>query len=184
MYSDFSGKALHMLGKTMPAILLSLLLAMVSNSGHAAEREEVRKVVNLVTAVKMPFPENLTRSRARTQRVWLDLNAATVGCLRQENRRWCYEHIPPIGARAEMLRIRSEPAGGPAEGQLWHYVVDLDLDGLADVGSTTRIEGPPKAPVGNVTQFFHRANRGDKHRDEYQKMYDEGIQIALKHFGE
>jgi hypothetical protein len=33
------------------------------------------------------------------------LNGATVACLRLENRRWCYEHIGPVGARAEMLRI-------------------------------------------------------------------------------
>ncbi len=26
---------------------------------HAAEREDVRKVINLVTSVKMPYPESL-----------------------------------------------------------------------------------------------------------------------------
>ena len=84
-----------------------------------------------------------------------------------------------------MLRIRNEPAGGIQVDQLYHYVDDFDLDGMIDVGSTTRIEGPRQAPVGVVIQFFHRAtNRGDKFRAEYQKMYDDGIQIALKYLGE
>ena len=70
-------------------------------------------------------------------------------------------------------------------GQLYHYVDDFDLDGMIDVGSTTRIEEPRQAPVANVIQFFHRAtNRGEQFRSEYQKMYDEGIQIALKYLGE
>ena len=59
------------------------------------------------------------------------------------------------------------------------------MGGMIDVGSTTRIEGPRQAPVGVIIQFFHRAtNRGEQFRTEYQKMYDEGIQIALKHLGE
>lgn len=164
----------------------SLLLAAATIPAKAAEREQVRIVINLMAAVKMPFPEGLQRNRARTQRVWLDYNGmATVACLRLEERRWCYEHIPPVGARAEMLRIRNEPAGGIQVGQLYHYVDDFDLDGMIDVGSTTRIEGPRQAPVGVVIQFFHRAtNRGEQFRTEYQKMYDEGIQIALKYLGE
>ena len=167
-------------------VLASLLLAVVSAPGNAAEREQVRIVINLMAAVKMPFPENLNRNRAKTQRVWLEYNGmATVACLRHEDRRWCYEHIAPIGARAEMLRIRNEPAGGIQVDQLYHYVDDFDLDGMIDVGSTTRIEGPRQAPVGVVIQFFHRAtNRGEKFRAEYQKMYDDGIQIALKYLGE
>ena len=167
-------------------LLASLLLAVVSAPGTAAEREQVRIVINLMAGVKMPFPENLTRNRAKTQRVWLEYNGmATVACLRHEDRRWCYEHIAPIGARAEMLRIRNEPTGGIQVDQLYHYVDDFDLDGMIDVGSTTRIEGPRQAPVGVVIQFFHRAtNRGDKFRAEYQKMYDDGIQIALKYLGE
>jgi hypothetical protein len=28
--------------------------------------------------------------------------------------------------------------------------------------------------------FFHGTNRGDRFRGDYQKLYDEGIQIALK----
>jgi hypothetical protein len=167
-------------------VLASLLLAVVPTPGKAAEREQVRIVINLMAAVKMPFPENLNRNRAKTQRVWLEYNGmATVACLRHEDRRWCYEHIAPVGARAEMLRIRNEPAGGIQVDQLYHYVDDFDLDGMIDVGSTTRIEGPRQAPVGVVIQFFHRAtNRGEKFRAEYQKMYDDGIQIALKYLGE
>jgi hypothetical protein len=173
-----------MLQPAKPLLLASLLLG-VFTSANAAEREQVRIVVNLVAAMKMPFPENLPRNRAKTQRVWLELNGATIACLRLEGRRWCYEHVPPLGARAEMLRIRNEPAGGIAVDQLYHYVDDFDLDGMIDVGSTTRIESPRQAPVGAVTQFFHRAtNRGDQFRAEYQKMYDEGIQIALKYLGD
>ena len=175
-----------MLQQVRVLLLASLLLAVVPAPGIAAEREQVRIVINLMAAVKMPFPENLNRNRAKTQRVWLEYNGmATVACLRHEDRRWCYEHIAPVGARAEMLRIRNEPAGGIQVDQLYHYVDDFDLDGMIDVGSTTRIEGPRQAPVGVVIQFFHRAtNRGEKFRAEYQKVYDDGIQIALKYLGE
>lgn len=178
-----------MFAKGTSAILASLLIGMTWTPLQAAEREQVRIVVNLVSAAKMPYPENLPRSRAKTQRVWLDQNGFNAACLRHEDRRWCYEHIPPVGARAEMLRIRSEPAAGIVVGQLYHYVVDYDLDGMLDVGSTTkietvRIEGRD-IPIGNVIQFFHRAtNRGDKFRTDYQKMYDDGIQLALKYLGE
>ena len=57
-----------------------------------------------------------------------------------EDRRWCYEHIPPTGNRAEMLRIRNEPSRGVYIDALFYYMVDYDLDGLIDVGSTTQIE--------------------------------------------
>jgi hypothetical protein len=174
-----------MLLKTGPLVLASLLLGAALTTANAAEREQVRIVVNLIAAVKMPYPEGLSRNRAKTQRVWLDLNGATTACLRFDDRRWCYEHIPPVGARAEMVRIRNEPAGGVSVGQLYHYVDDYDLDGMIDVGSTTRIEGPPRAPIAAVTQFFLRStNRGEQHRSDYQKMYDEGIEIALKYLGE
>ena len=166
-------------------LLLAGLLLAVLTPASAAEREDVRKVINLVTSVKMPFPENLTRNRAKTERVWLDRDGATTGCIRLEDRRWCYEHIPPIGNRAEMLRIRNEPTRGIYIGALYYYVADYDLDGLIDVGSTTQIEGEPRAPIGHITEFFSRATqRGDQFRDKFQKMYDEGIQIALKYFGE
>jgi len=152
----------------------------------AAEREQVRAVINLIAAVKMPFPEKLRNNLSRTELVVLDTNAATIACLRLDDKqRWCYEHIAAVGARAEMLRIRSEPIAGIVPGQAFHYAVDFDLDGQADLGSTTKIEGPPHAPVGMVAQFFHRgAGRGDQFRAEYQKLFDEGIQIALKHLGE
>jgi len=153
---------------------------------NAAEREQVRAVINLISAVKMPFPEKLRNNLSRTEWVQLDTNGATLACTRLDDKqRWCYEHIAAVGARAEMLRIRSEPVAGIVPNQAFHYVVDYDLDGLADVGSTTKIEGQPHAPVGVVAQFFHRGtSRGDQFRGEYQKLYDEGIQIALKHLGE
>ena len=58
-------------------------------------------------------------------------------------------------------------------------------DGLADVGSTTRMDPPAHAPVATIIQFFQRGTgRGDEFRDQYQKLYDEGIQVALKYLGE
>jgi len=153
---------------------------------NAAEREQVRAVINLISAVKMPFPEKLRSNLSRTEWVQLDTNEATVACMRlDEKQRWCFEHMAAVGARAEMFRIRLEPVAGIVPNQAYHFVVDYDLDGLADVGSTTKIEGQPHAPVGVVAQFFHRGTgRGDQFRGEYQKLFDEGIQIALKHLGE
>jgi hypothetical protein len=153
---------------------------------NAAEREQVRAVINLIAAVKMPYPEHLERNVARTQYVRLDDHGETVACLRPDEKvRWCYEHIPAQGARAEMLRVRNEPVEGIQVGQLFHYAVDYDLDGLADVGSTTRMEPPAHAPVATIIQFFQRGTgRGDEFRDQYQKLYDEGIQVALKYLGE
>jgi len=178
-----------MLEKSKGVVLASLLLGIAIAPVHAAEREDVRKVINLVTSVKMPFPESLSRNRAKTERVWLERLGATTGCIRLEDRRWCYEHIPPEGNRAEMLRIRNEPSRGVHIGALYYYIVDYDLDGLIDLGSTTRIEPldnrRPATPIANVIQFYHRSTkRGEQHASEYQKMYDEGIQIALKYFGE
>ncbi len=174
--------------KFTPLLLVSLLLAAAYTSVHAAEREDVRKVVNLLTSVKMPYPEGLARNRAKTERVWLDRDGTTTGCIKLEERRWCYEHIPLQGARAEMLRIRNEPSAGVFIGAMYYYIVDFDLDGLADVGSTTRIEAldrQPHSPIANVIQFFHRSTkRGEPAQADYQKMYDEGLQIALKYFGE
>ena len=167
-------------------LLACLLLAAEFTSVRAAEREQVRIVINLVAGVKMPFPENLRNNLARTERVRLDTNGATIACLRLDDKiRWCYEHIAPVGARAEMLRIRNEPVPGLLVGQLYHYVDDFDLDGSIDIGSTTQLEGEPHAPVGKVTQFFYRAaGRGDQFRADYQKLYDDGIQVALKYLGE
>ena len=166
-------------------ILAGLLLSALLTPASAAEREDVRKAINLVTSVKMPFPEHLTRNRAKTERVWLEREGATTGCIRLDDRRWCYEHIPPMGNRAEMLRIRNEPSRGVYVGALYYYVVDYDLDGLIDVGSTTQIEGPERQPITHVTEFYSRSTkRGEQFQPNFQKMYDDGIQIALKYFGE
>ena len=181
-------RGFHMLRRAHALLLAGLILSLSSASGTAAEREDVRKAINLVTSVKMPFPENLSRNRAKTERVWLDREGATTGCIRLEERRWCYEHIPPLGNRAEMLRIRNEPARGVYIDALYYYLVDYDLDGLIDVGSTTRIEAlerQERTPIAHVIEFFSRSTkRGDQYRENFQKMYDEGIQIALKYFGE
>jgi hypothetical protein len=168
------------------AVTTALIGAFALPPAGAAEREQVRAVINLIAAVKMPFPEKLRNNLSRTELVVLDTNAATTACLRLDDKmRWCYEHIAAVGARAEMLRIRAEPAAGIVPGQAFQYAVDFDLDGQADLGSTTKIEGEPHAPVGKVAQFFHRGTgRGDQFRTDFQKLFDEGIQIALKHLGE
>jgi hypothetical protein len=177
-----------MLEKSTLLVLAVMLPSMSCAPASAAEREDVRKVVNLITAVKMPYPESLTRSRAKTERVWLERGGTTTGCIRLEDRRWCYEYIPPEGNRTEMLRIRNEPSRGVYIGALYYYMVDFDLDGLTDVGSTTRIDAldrPGRTPIADVIQFFHRSTkRGAQSEAEYQKMYDEGIQVAVKYFGE
>jgi hypothetical protein len=49
-------------------VLAGLLLGALLAPASAAEREDVRKVINLVTSVKMPFPEHLTWNRAKTER--------------------------------------------------------------------------------------------------------------------
>jgi hypothetical protein len=177
-----------MVQKIKPLMLASLLLGAAFAPAYAAEREDVRKVINLVTAVKMPYPEGLARNRAKTEHVWLEHDGATTGCITVEDRRWCYEHIAPKGNRAEMLRIRNEPSDGVQIGALYYYIVDFDLDGLIDAGSTTKIEAleeNKRVPIAHVIAFFHRSTmRGEDHTAEYQKMYDEGIQTALKYFGE
>src|SRR5713101_2926930 len=176
---------MHQTIKALTFGTVRVVIAVLSPA-QAAEREQVRMVINLVSGVKMPFPENLRNNLARTQRVQLDTNGATVACLRLDDKiRWCYEHIAPVGARAEMLRIRNEPVAGLLVGQLYHYVDDFDLDGTIDIGSTTTLEGEPYAPVGRISQFFYRAaSRGDQFRGDFQALYDEGIQVALKYLGE
>ena len=177
-----------MLQKPACLTLAILLSGVACIPVSAAEREDVRKVINLVTSVKMPYPESLTRNKAKTERVWLERGGTTTGCIRLDDRRWCYEYIPPEGNRAEMLRIRNEPSRGVYIGAFYYYIVDFDLDGLVDVGSTTRIDAldrPPRTPIANVIQFFHRSTkRGEQSQPEYLKMYDDGIGIALKYFGE
>ena len=124
------------------ALATAAVLTSTLTSARAAEREQVRMVINLIAGVKMPFPENLRNNVSRTERVQLDTNGATIACLRLDDKiRWCYEHIAPVGARAEMLRIRNEPVPGLLVGQLYHYVDDFDLDGSIDIGSTTKLEG-------------------------------------------
>ena len=164
----------------------ALLIGAGLTSVNAAEREQVRMVINLISGVKMPNPENLRNIVAHTERVELNTNTATVACLRLDDKiRWCYEHIAPIGNRAEMLRIRKEPVPGLLPGQTYQYVDDIDLDGSIDIGSTTVLEGEPYAPIGKISQFFYRAaNRGDQFRGDFQALYDEGIQVALKYLGE
>jgi hypothetical protein len=175
--------------KSVLLLLAVLLQGMSCPPAPAAEREDVRKVINLVTSVKMPYPENLTRNRAKTERVWLEQGGGTTtGCIGLEDRRWCYEHIPPAGNRLEMLRVRNEPLRGVEIGALYYYLDDYGLDGLVEVGSTTEIESLDRqhhTPIARVTAFFHRdTRRGQQYQPDYQKMYDEGIQIALKYFGQ
>jgi hypothetical protein len=175
-----------MLQPIKPLILASLLLGVALTPASAAEREDVRKAINLITSVKMPYPESLSRNRAKTERVWLEREGATIGCITLEDRLWCYDHIAPKGNRAEMLRIRNEPSRGLYIGALYYYVVDYDLDGSIDVGSTTQIEAIERhEPIAHVIEFFSRSTkRGEQFQANFQKMYDEGIQIALKYFGE
>jgi len=177
-----------MLQPIIPLIIASLLIGLACAPANAAEREDVRKVVNLFTSVKMPYPESLTRNRAKTERVWLEREGATTGCIRLEDRRWCYEHIRPQGNRAEMLRIRNEPARGVFIGALFYYMVDYDPDANIGGASTKKMEAvdrPPRTPIAHVTEFFSRSTRrGDQFNANFQRMYDEGIQIALRHFGE
>src|SRR5215471_20302780 len=112
--------------KTFVLILLTTMSTLTS-SAAAAEREQVRMVINLIAGVKMPFPENLRNNVARTERVQLDTNGSTLACLRLDDKvRWCYEHMAPVGARAEMLRIRNEPVTGLLVGNLYHYGDDFD----------------------------------------------------------
>jgi hypothetical protein len=168
------------------AFAAAVLIGLAAVPVKGAEREQVRAVINLIASVKMPYPERFERNTAHTEFVQLDAHGVTAACLRLDDKvRWCYEHIPAQGSRAEMLRIRNEPVDGIKAGQLFQYVVDYDLDGLVDVGSTTRMDPPAHAPVAVVAQFFQRgAGRGDQFRADYQKLYDEGIQIALKYLGE
>src|SRR5262245_65693858 len=95
---------------TTLALATALIGGVALAPAGAAEREQVRAVINLIAAVKMPFPEKLRNNLSRTELVVLDTNASTTACLRLDDKlRWCYEHIAAVGARAEMLRRRSEP---------------------------------------------------------------------------
>ena len=60
------------------------------------------------------LPTQCAGTPRRTERVRLDSTTATIACVRVDDKqRWCFEHLPPLGARAEMLRVRNEPADGP-----------------------------------------------------------------------
>lgn len=168
------------------AIAAALATAAVLTPAEAAEREQVRAVINLIASIKMPNPERFERNTAHTEYVKLSEDGATTACMRADDKtRWCYDHIPAQNSRAEMLRIRLEPVEGIQVGQTYQYVVDYDLDGLADVGSTTRLDQPAHAPVASVAQFFLRgAGRGDQFRADFQKLLDDGIQVALRQLGE
>ena len=48
-----------MFQKSKCVVLAGVLLGIATAPLNAAEREDVRKVINLVTSVKMPYPENL-----------------------------------------------------------------------------------------------------------------------------
>lgn len=168
------------------ALACASICLSTSSPAQAAEREQVRAVINLIASLKKPYPERYERSVARTEYVRVNELGETVACLRlDDNVRWCYDHVPPHGARAEMLRVRKEPVDGASPGSLFYFTVDYDLDGLADVGSTTRMDPPPHAPVAVVAEFFLRGTgRGEQFRTEFQKLYDDGIQVALKTLGE
>jgi hypothetical protein len=67
-----------------------------------------------------------------------------------------------------MLRIRNEPSRGVDIGAFYYYMVDFDLDGLVDVGCTTRIEAlerAPRATIPSVIKFCRRRRkRGEQSR--------------------
>src|SRR5215469_10751033 len=130
IYSDPEARMKNVLGliaaglalMQQKAKIIALASAVLSGFAftpvNAAEREQVRAVVNLIAATKMPYPERFERNVARTEYVRLDGGGETIACLRIDDKvRWCYEHIPAQGARTEMLRIRNEPVAGIEVGQ-------------------------------------------------------------------
>ena len=97
-------------------------------------------------------------------------HGTTAGCIRIEERRWCYEHIAPEGNRAEMLRIRNEPSRGVYIGALFHYLADYDLDGLIDSARRRRSTRwttagrPRRLRGGQVLPPQHQAGRKFRRR--------------------
>jgi hypothetical protein len=172
--------------KIIAGVTGAVLAIAAIGPANAAEREQVRAVINLISTIKMPYPEGHGRNLAHTEYVRLGPIGEIVACLRADDKvRWCFEHIPPLGSRVEALRIRNEPADGISAGQTYTYIADYDLDGQVDLGSTTRLDPPPHAPAALVPQFYHRgANRGDSFRSDYQRLFDEGVQVALQRLGE
>ena len=64
---------------------------------------------------------------------------------------------------------------------LMNDIPDEPLQG----GAIDALDRPPHTPIANVIQFYNRSTkRAEQSLPEYQKMYDEGIQVALKYFGE
>ena len=70
----------------MIALASAVLSGLTFTSAIAAEREQVRAVINLIAAVKMPFPEGFERDVARTEYVRLDGRSETVACLRVDDK--------------------------------------------------------------------------------------------------
>jgi hypothetical protein len=70
---SFTGRAARMVWRAQSVFLVGLVLCISCAGAQSAEREDVRKAINLVTSVKMPFPENLPRNRAKIcgRRMWL-----------------------------------------------------------------------------------------------------------------
>ena len=57
--------SLHMAFGQGANALASSLLGMAVSPVLAAEREQVRMVINLISGVKMPYPENLRNNQLR-----------------------------------------------------------------------------------------------------------------------
>ena len=63
----------------MPQTIINFVLVIAVSCGFAiapvkaAEREQVRAVINLIAAVKMPYPEKLESNLSRTEWVRLEL---------------------------------------------------------------------------------------------------------------
>jgi hypothetical protein len=108
---------------------LTFLACAWAMPAHAAEREQLRMVINPVAAAKMPFPRNFRNNVARTEHVQLDSNGATTARLRWMLSRGGAATTLHPSARADMLRISI----GLQVGQTYHYVDDYGLDGAGDV---------------------------------------------------
>ena len=63
------------MSRTIRTFSLATALVMGLCSAQAAEREQVRMVINMIAGVKMPFPENLRNNTARTAPVYANASA-------------------------------------------------------------------------------------------------------------
>jgi hypothetical protein len=68
-----------------------LVLAGLLIGASAAEHEDVRKATNLVTSVKMPFPENLSRNRAKNGARLARLRRSAANSFRPTSKKM-YDH--------------------------------------------------------------------------------------------